>query len=411
MADPVIRPSNGLLLIAQQAAEGTPTTLDPTLHAVPIVENSFTYGSPFKTEDTNESTGIFVGSAPLVIGAEVALSFRSRLKGAGGGITYTSVIKPPLHAPFQACGWRGQFTAAIAAAALTAGSGTTGTLGTGFAATLQAYMGMPLILSVGPGAGHVPFVTDYQASKVATLSDNFSPVLTTSTLAALPANWSYAGTTPIDAASRLTDHPCCTVGWYEDGNLLQWQDVRGILDLEGQSTRPGEAVFSMTGTYIGTSVVTMPVNQVVASHTPPLLVKGTGTPPAVIVNRLAMPISRWSLKNGGDLESVDDPNTTYGFGPGQISDRTPIFEADPLKTLVSTRDVFAEIAAFSNYPIVLRAGTVLGNRWGLLLPKSQPVGADPAMRGKLRSETTRWQALDSGRDLQVRNSDRFLTFY
>lgn len=410
--DPVIRPDNGLLLIAAQSAEGTPTTLDPLLHAVPIVADSFSYGAPFGTQESNEANGSFVGSAPLVIGQEVPISFRMRLKGAGPGAVYSSSVKPPLHVPLQSCGWRGQFTAAIAAAALTAGSGTTGTLGTGFASTAQLYRGMPLILSVGPGAGHIPFVSDYTAGKVATLSDVFSPVLDATTLAALPANWTYAGTTPIDAASRLADHPCCTVGWYEDGNLYQWQDVRGVVDLEGQATRPGEAAFSMSGTYVGASVATMPTNAVIASHTPPLLVKGANTPPAVVVNRKQLPISRWSLRNGGALESVEDPNTTYGFGPGQITGRTPVFEADPLKTLVTTRDVIAEIAAASSYPIILRSATaVVGNRWGLLIPVGQPVAADPAMRGRLRSENTRWQATSPGRDAQSRDSDRFLTFY
>jgi hypothetical protein len=409
--DPVIRPENGLLLIAAQSAEGSPATLDPTLHAVPIVEGSFTYGSPFGTEESNEANGSLVASAPLVIGQEVALGFRSRLKGAGAGVAYTSGVKPPLHAALQSCGWRGQFTAAIAAAALAAGTATTGTLGTGFAGTAQLYRGMPLILSVGPGAGHIPFVTDYSAGKVATLSDTFSPVLSTSTLAAIPANWTYAGTTPIDAASRLTDHPCCTVGWYEDGNLHQWQDVRGVMDLEGDSARPGEAAFSMSGTYIGVSAVTMPINAAVASHTAPLLVKGAGTPPAVLINRLQLPIARWALRNGGQLESVADPNTQYGFGPGQIAGRRPVFEADPLKSLVSVRDVLTEISGASNYPIVLRAGATAGNRWGLVLPLAQPVAADPAMRGKLRSEQTRWQGLSPGRDAQSRDSDRFLAFF
>jgi hypothetical protein len=407
---PVIRPANGLLLIALQSAEGTPTTLDPTLHAVPVEAGSFTYASPFTTEDANEANGSYVASAPLIVGQEVPLSFRSRVKGAGAGTAYTSGVKPPLHAPLAACGWRGQFQAAIAAAALAAGTTTTGTLGTGFTGTAQLYTGMPLILSVGPGAGQIPLITNYTAGKVATLSD-LLPTLTTSTLAAIPANWTYAGTSPIDAASRLTDHPCATVGWYEDGNLYQWQDVRGVVDLEGETAKPGFAAFSMTGTYIGSSTVTMPTTAVLASQSAPVLTKGAGLPSAALVNRIELAISRWGLRNGGQLESVVDPNTTYGFGPGQISDRKAMFECDPLRTLVSTRDAIAEIAAGSNYPIALRFGQVSGNRWSLLLPQAQPVKADPEMRGKLRSDSMGWQGLSAGRDAQNRDSDRFLAFW
>jgi hypothetical protein len=411
MADPVIRPDNGLLLFGLQTAEGSPLTLDPALHAIAIVEGSFTYTSPFTTEDSNESNGSFEASAPLVIGQEVKLSFRMIMKGAGAGVTYTGSVKPPLHAPLGACGWRGFFQASVAASALTAGSGTTGTLGTGYTGTAQLYRGMPLILSVGPGNGHIPLITDFTAGKVATLSDTFSPVLTTSTLAAIPANWTYAPTTPIDAAGRLTDHPCASVSWFEDGNLHQWQDVRGTVEFEGKSARPGEAVFNMTGTYMGASVAAMPTNAVVASQSGPLLVKGANTPPAAIINRIQLPISTWAMRSGASLDSIDDPNTLYGFGPGQIAGRKTMFEADPLRTLVSTRDAIAEIEAALNYPIALRAGATVGNRWALVHPTAQPVAADPGMRSKMRSDQMKWQGLSPGRDAQGRDSGVFLSFF
>ncbi len=408
--DPVIRPANGILLMALQSAEGAPATLDPLLHAVPLEAGSFTYGNPFTTEAANESNGSYVGSAPLVVGQEVPLGFRSRVKGAGAGVTYTSSVKPPLHAPFSACGWRGQFTAAIAAAALTAGTTTTATLGTGYTGTAQLYFGMPLVLSVGPGAGQVPFVTDYTSGKLATLSDLLAE-LTTSTLAALPANWTYAGTSPADASARLTDHPCATVGWYEDGNLYQWQDVRGVVDFEGQTARPGFAVFSMSGTYIGSSTAAMPTTAVIAAHSAPILTKGSGAAAAAVIGRKELPISRWALRNGGALESVVDPNTPYGFGPSQVADRVPVFEADPLRTFVSTRDAVAEIAALATYPIALRFGQTAGNRWGMVMGQAQPVKADPEMRGKLRSDAMGWQALSPGRDAQGRDRDRAVVFF
>lgn len=408
--NPVIRPTNGLLLIAIQSAEGTPVTLDPALHAVSIEDGSFSYANPFRAEDSDEANGSLVAGGPTVVGQEVPLSFRAKVRGAGNGTTYTASVKPPLHNALACCGWRGFFQAAIAASALTAGSTTSATLGTGYTGTSQLYLGMPLVLSVGPGAGYIPLVTNYTAGKVASLSDTLA-TLTTSTLAAIPANWTYAGTTPIDAASRLTDHPCATVGWYEDGNLLQWQDVRGICDLDGETAKPGYATFNMTGTFIGSSTVTMPTNQVLASQSAPVLTKGAGLPSALLVNRIELPISKWSLKTGGALQSIADPNTQYGFGPGQISGRKPLFGADPLGTLVSTYDAMGEIGTAPNYPIVARFGQTAGNRWALLLPQAQPVTATPGMRGDNRSFDKEWQGLTIGRDAQSRESDRFLTFY
>lgn len=408
--DPVIRPRNGLLLIALQSAEGTAASLDPTLHAVPFETDSFTKGSPFTSEESNESTGSYVAGAPMIIGQQVPIGFRSRLKGAGPGATYSSSVKPPLHAALQACGWRGQFTAAVAAAALTAGAASSATLGTGFTGTAQLYRGMPLILSVGPGAGLIPLITDYTSGKVATLSDTTAE-LTTSTLAAIPANWTYAGTSPADATARGTDHPCATVGYYEDGNLYQWQDVRGMVDLDGQTARPGFAAFNMSGTYIGSSTVTMPTTAVIAGHSAPVLTKGAGSASAAVVNKKELPISRWALRDGGQVEGVTDPNTPHGFGPSQLGGRAPVFEADPLRTLVSTRNAIAEIEAMSTYPIAIRHGQTAGNRWALLLPQAQPIAADDELRGQLRADAMGWRGLNPGRDAQGRDSDRFLAFY
>ncbi|HVJ02357.1 MAG TPA: hypothetical protein VM662_09255 [Sphingomonas sp.] len=409
--DPIIRPDNGLLLIALQTAEGAPATLDPALHAVPVEAGSFTYGSPYGNEEANEVNGSLVAGSPLIIGQEVPLSFRSRIKGAGAGVTYTSTVKPPLHAALQACGWRGQFTAAITAAALTAGTTTSATLGTGFTGTAQLYTGMPLVLSGGVGAGQIPLITGYTSGKVATLSDEMDVALDTTTMAGIPANWTYAGTSPTDAASRLTDHPCATVGWYEDGNLYRWQDVRGILDLEGDTARPGFGAFNMSGTYLGSSTVAMPTNAVIASHSAPVLAKGAAAPAAALINRKELPISRWALRNGGNLESIVDPNTPFGFGPSQIARRRPTFEADPLRTLVSTRDAIAEIAAAAAYPIALRFGQTAGNRWSLVGANAQPIQANPEMRGQLRSDAMVWQMLSAGRDAQARDTDRLLCFY
>ena len=88
-----------------------------------------------------------------------------------------------------------------------------------------------------------------------------------------------------------------------------------------------------------------------------------------------------------------------------------MFEADPLRTLVSTRDAIAEIAASLNYPIALRAGASQGNRWGLVHPTAQPVDAQPGMRGKMRSDQMKWQGLSPGRDAQGRDSGVFLSFF
>lgn len=410
--DPIIRPQNGLLLIALQTAEDVAATPDPTLHAVPFVNGSFRKGVPFGSEDVNEVTGSLVGSAPLIVGQEVQFSFQSMIKGAGNGVTYTSTVKPPLHAALMACGKRGQFTAAVAATALTAGTTTTATLGAPYAATDDAYLGMPLILTGGNGAGMIPFVADYSAARLATLTSASAVALSATTSAELPANWSYAGTSPRDVSSRATDHPCATVRYYEDGNMYEWINVRGFVDMDGQVARAGMANFTMSGTFNGSSQVALPANAVVALHSAPVLQKGSASGHSVVlVNRKELAISRWALQNGGGLETIVDPNTPYGFGAGQVAGRSPVFTADPYRTLVGTRDAIAEIQAANTYSAALRFGTVAGNRWGLTLPMIQPVGAEDDMRGNLRSDNMSWRALNPGRDSSLRDGDSIITFF
>lgn len=411
MADPVIRPRNGVLLIALQSGEGVAATLDPALHAIPIEDGSITFNSPYRTEDSSEINGSFVGSAPLVIGQPATVGFRSRLKGAGSGAVYSSTVKPPLHAALQACGMRGQFTAAIAAAALTAGTTSSGTLGTGFNTTPQAYRGMPLILSGTGAPGRVPLIRDYSAAKVALLSELYGTALSATTLAAMPAAWTYAGTSPADNTARLTDQPCATIGWYEDGTLYQWQDCRGTVDFDGNSARPGFGGFSFTGVFVSKTDAAVPATAIVAGHSAPILVQGSGVAPAFQVGYRGLAISRWSLSSGGTIESADDPNTTFGYGSGQIGARTRVLEADPLSTLVANRNALADIAAFSNYPAAIVAGTTQGNRWSLLLPQAQPIDAAPGVRGTLRSETMRYQALNPGDDAYGRDGDAIICFF
>lgn len=410
MTDPVIRPGNGLLLIALQSAEGTIATTSAATDVVPCETDSVDYNNPYKTEAANEANGSFVASSPLVLGQPATFTFRSRIKGAGPAITYTASVKPPLHAPLSACGWLGQFQAAVAAAALAAGTASSATLGAGGAATAQIYRGMPLLLTGAPAAGRMPLISDYTAAKVATLTDLYGSALSASNTGAIPANWTYAGTSPQDAASRTSMHPCATISWYEDGTLIQLMDCRGTADLDGDSARPGFATFSFTGIWMGRTDAAMPANPVYPSQSAPLLVQGTGTGPIMQVNRRGMPISKWSLKNGSTLEMPDDPNTTIGFGAGQITDRVPIFEIDPLMSFVATRNALADIAAFSQYTGALQFGAVAGNRWSLTLPLIQPTNSAPGKRGNLRSETIQYQALTPGKDAASRDGDAIICF-
>lgn len=409
MGDPTIRTMNVAVLLKLQAAEGVPAVPDPTVDAIPVEADSTSYNNPWTMEASNEATGSLVAGAPLIIGQAATFSFKSRIKGAGAGIAYSPTVKPPLHAAFQMAGWRGQFTAAVAAALATGGTATTVTLPASFPAAARALLGYQLLIGAGTGAGNAPAVVEY-AGMVATLSESFNPPLDATTSVSLPASWSYAGTTPADAAARLTDNPCATIYFYEDGVLRKFVDCRATLMLDGKSARPGYGTWNCTGIYAGKVDAPIPANIVIAGHSAPVLVQGASLSPAVSINRRPLAVSTWSLDPGTALEVPDDPNTPQGFAGGQIVDRTPMLKIDPLATLVANRDTVADIGNGVTMPAVFRHGSQSGNRWALVVPLAQPVSSDPGARGKLRSEDVGLQARTLGRDAYARDTDRVIVF-
>lgn len=410
MGDPILRPANSALLFKIEATEGVdaaPVAAD----AFPFEADGVSYNSPYRNEQSNEATGSLVSGAPLVVGQPAEIMIRCRMKGANAA--YTASVKPPHHALLQACGKKGLFTASVAAAALTAGSATSATLGTGFGSVAQGYRGMPLVLSGGPGAGRTTFVTDYTAAKVATLADSFSTPLSVATQAAIPANWTYAGTSPVDNAARLTDHPSGTLYIYEDGTLLKFVGCRGVIsEWGGETAKPGFFTFKLMGIFVSRTDAAIPASIAIPANSAPILAQGaTGVDAAFLVNRLPLPISSWSLAEQAAQESPDDPNTAYGFGAAQLGGRTPVLSVDPLATLVATRNTLADVAAFSQYTALIRAMGTANNRWALTMPVVQPVDAAPGTRGAFRSEDVKYQALTPGRDPQNRDGDSILCFW
>jgi hypothetical protein len=412
MADGItIRNSLEVLLFKIETTEGVDASPTGSADAIPFEAGSFSWGDPFTEENTNEATGSLVAGAPLIIGQAVPLNFRFRLKGAGAGTTYSGSVTPPHHAVLRACGWKGVFTAAVSTAAATAGTTTSATLGTGFGTTAQMYRGMPFNVTAGPNAAELPICTDYTAGKLATFADLFPTAMTTSSSLALIANWTYANTSPADAAARATDQPSGTLYRYLDGKLLKFVGVRGQLAIDGTSSAPGFGAFAGTGIYVGESDAAVPATTL-ASHAAPQILQGAALSEAFLINRRALPISQFNFTSNSTVESPADPNTASGFGAAVIGGRVPRFTCDPLQTLVATRDTLADIPAGSVYPGVIRGGYTSGNRWALSFPRMQPVKRGDSERGALKAEALELRVLNTvAQDSNTRDGDAILTFY
>lgn len=408
MAENIIRTTNTAILVKVETTEGTDAAPGAT-DAIPFEQGQYSYNWPYASEANNEANGSEVAGAPDMIGQPFEVSITVRLKGANAG--YTSMVKPPHHALFTGSGYRGLFTAAVSAAALAAGSATSATLGTGFSTTPDAYIGMPLILT-GAAAGAHPLITDYDGSKVATLSDSFSPALGNDSSAAMPANWTYAGTSPQDATARLTDKPSVTIYIYEDGTLYKGVAMRGALEMNAATAKAGFATFRFVGKFAGDSDASIPDGIDVPAHSAPTLVKGpSGVTPAFSMHRTPLDISSFSLKDQTGLSSPDDPNTDYGFGPGLIGGRVPMLSCDPLKRLKAVRDTLAGLSAGTQGVGAVRFLGVAGNRLSICMTKAQRSAVQPGTRGDGRSEQTDFRLMTSGRDANDRDTDKIFCFY
>lgn len=409
MAENIIRITNTAILVKVESTEGvdaSPAAAD----AIPFEQNGYSYNLPFASEQNNEATGSLVAGAPDMIGQPFEVTINVRLKGAN--TTYTSMVKPPHHALFAISGYRGLFTAAVSAAALTAGTTTSATLGSGFSSTTRAYLGMPLIMS-GVAAGAVPLVTEYTSGKVATLSDLFGSALGTDSSAAIPANWTYANTSPLDPTARLTDHPSGTVAIYEDGTLIKGLGMRGSWDeISSTTAKAGFAVFKLKGVFGGKTDASIPSGIDVPAHSAPTLVQGpSNLSPAFSLKRAGLAISSFSIKDQATVDSPDDPNTAYGFGPGLIGGRVPMLSCDPLARLVAVKDTLADLGGGAQYVGAIRFLGAAGNRIAITLPKVQQTGGQPGTRGDARSEQNDYRLLRTGVDAQSRDTDKVICFY
>lgn len=410
MANETIRTANVAVLLKLEAAEGIDANPNPATDAIAVEANSVSSGQPWTFEQSNEATGSLVAGAQEIIGQPTPVSFKTRVRGVGGGAAYTAAVKPPAHAVLQCCGWRGQFHPAVAAALATGGSATSITLPASFPGSARALLGAILRIGAGKGAGYAPAVIEYTAGRIATLAEPLPEAADATTSVSLAAAWSYAQTSPLDGASRLADQPSATVYIYRDGKLKRFTGVRGTLMLDGRSARAGYATFQGTGIYAGEVDTPMPTTLAAAAHSAPVLLQATAKSPAVSLNGKPLNISTWSLEPGSQLTTPDDPNTLAGFASPTITDRMPMLKVDPLATLVANRDLIAEIGQGMRMPGVLRFGSQTGNRWSLVAPLAQQLTVEDGERDKLMSEQISAQCLSLGRDAYTRDTDRVLFF-
>lgn len=392
----VIRAQNAALLVKIETTTGTdaaPTATD----AVLIEVDGLTTTIGNRLIDSTEATGSLDVGAPSPTGAPSQMAFSARIRGAGSA--YTGSVRPPLHPVLRACGLKDTLYAAISGAALTAGTATTATLGTGFSTTEQDYRGAVLTFTAGDHAGKATICTDYTTGKVATLTDTFSPALTTTDSVALPAQVVYK---PV---SDDADIPSVTIYLYVDGLVYRFVGMRGSGQFSWPSGQPGRATFNMTGEFVELDDEAIPTGIAPVSISAPLFAMESRTYPAFLVDRLERAVATVNWDLGADIQSPEDPNTQFGFGPGFLVRRDMRVSIDPLMRLVAEGgNSIAKLQAGTLQTGALHTGGTAGNRIAAGWPSLQIVERGESERTSLKAETLTMKANGA-------NSGGFLAFW
>lgn len=358
-----LRSRNAAFLIKLEASEGVDAAPAAT-DAMMVEEVVSGMGTSFI--ESTEITGALDAGAPAVIGAPTTWTMRARLRGVSGAALSASNL-PPADPLLQIMGYERVVQAAIVAAALTGGTANSATLGTGFPSTAQGLRGFPLVFTGPDHAGHVGIVTDYTAGRVATLADTYTPALSATDLAAVPASIAYR--------PRSSGIPSATVYHYLDGILRKLVGARATGTIAMDAAGIPILSATITGIFAGESDAAIPAGINPSGIMPPLFVQSANKSPAFVMDRKPIGVANFSLDVGNSLTSPADPNTENGFGMGLLVARDTRLSINPQMELVATRNVFQQLQQGTVFPLVARAGSAVGNRLAIVAPQAQVIEA------------------------------------
>lgn len=375
-----LRFKNAAVLSKEETTEGVDAVPTAGSNGI-LVENVQVQFNPNIIE-TDEVTGSLDSRGPIAGGMSVQVSFDVYLKGSGAAATppeWGELLKP--------CGWAETITAAaFPAAAEAAATGTDTaavTLATGATGVADEYNGMPITLTAS-GVSVDTFIADYSSSKTATLAEGAGVPLGSGISWQVPVNVLYA-----PASASIPSH---TQYFYMDGVLYKFVGMRGTFSIELVAGQPGKLRFQMQGLFSAKTDSAVPT--VTYDSTRPPVWKGGKCK----INRLAAAVANLSVDVGNELALPDDPNAAEGFQPAQITRRRMTGSADPLETLVATRDIMTAFRSGTQQIILAQVGSTAGNRYGLVVPEAFYTNQTPGERSGLATVTVPFSCVgqDSG---------------
>ena len=343
------------------AIGGTPTAADWLAADCEIDFDPVTVENP-------ELTGSLDRSPAIVGGLRPRIRLRIPLRGSGSAAT-----APEWGRLLRCCTMAEGITAAAIGAptAATAGTTTTLTLATPFAATAQLYRGMPLLLTGDRTL--TTGITDYTASRVVTLGETMATAGTVTTLGQIPPHVLYSPTS--DEAVYRT----ATIYFYADGLRWRFTGAVGTWSLELSTGGIGVLVFELRAQLLDKALAALPTGwNTTIRPTPPRFVGGR----CQLNQRLAQ-ARRVMLEAGVTVTLPDNPEATEGYDPAVPVERDARGSIDPLMnttTAVALFNAFRQGTAMSLMAIL---GVTAGNRFCVIAPAAKATGLRPGDRDGL----------------------------
>lgn len=320
-----------------------------------------------------ETTGSLDASAPIAGGTRGQVTLTCVLRGSG-----TPAVAPRWGRLMPACTWEEVVqAAAIPATAATVGGADRATLAAPYAATDQAYRGMPAVLAGNPAGPFVTLIADYTAARVARFVHSFAPPLDTTTTVAIPPHVLWRPSS--DPAAQNT----ATIYVYIDGLLWKFTGMAGSWDLDLPTAAIGQMRFNMQGQYVGVVAAPVPTG---------LRFDGEGLQPAVFrdgvcrLDRQRARVSRLTINGGVQLFDPENPEAAEGYDAATATGRQAGGSLDPLMSVAET---VARTERFRNgqaMSLAAALGTTAGNRFGVVVPLAQLTGSSPTNRNNLMAE-------------------------
>lgn len=345
------------------AIAGSPAATDYVAGDVQITLNPESIANP-------AGTGSLDNASPIAGGLKPRLQLRVPLRGSG-----TAGTAPDWDVLMQSCAMKKVTQAtAIAPTAATAGTTTSITLATPFAATAQLYRGLPLLLT-----GNMTIetaITDYTAGRVASLGETLAASPTTATSASIPVNIQY------QPVSDDADIRTCTVYIYIDGAHWRFVGCVGTWSLELATGGIGFLSFDLQAQFAAYSGAAVPGNWVPSVLQPPRFAGGRCQ-----LNRALARSRTLTLNAGVNTVLPDNPEAPQGYDAALPVSRTTGGSIDPLTDTVSSFALFNAFQSGQPMPLMARIGSSPGNRFLAVMPSVKASGFTPGDRDSLQQDS------------------------